>query len=897
MQPTKTEAIKGFLNKFAHPDLAALYNYNMETQCNVAKGEGSRVDSTYKGKASVSWTDGLETWKPFRIPFNAGGEASYTDSPMSFNLEKHVEGIGMTGWDWTNKLSRWVAFDFDSLVGHSDKHTRNCTDEELSKITELVSNVPWVTVRRSAGGNGLHLYVFVEPTGTENHHEHAALARSIIGMLSGTVGFDFSAKVDVVGGNMWVWHRKALGTGGLALVKAGTELCKIPLNWKDHIPVIKRNRHKTLPSKIETKETEDLFETLTSQRQIIELDIEHRNLLEYLQKAGAYYWWDGDRNMLVAHTYELKLAAEALNFKGEFKTLATGAERGTDINCFGFPIKSGGWVVRRFTPGVQEESTWSQDKQGWTRCYLNKPLDVDTAAKSSGGIEEPTGFYFEKGAQVVETIKALGGEITLPDWALVGEARIKESDGRVLVEIPKSPSGKELQGWAPTGKKLRKYFEIGKQEASEPEITEGDDIVRHVITESRIDAGWLMAINSAWIDEPPANVKLALKSRGNKGGEADLIMGSAVMNPWTLVNRPFKEEYPGGRIWNRQTAQLRYTPTMDRDELIYPTWTKMLTHLGTGLDYSVQKHPWCREHGLLNGADWLKCWIASLFQFPNQPLPYLFFFGDQNVGKSTMQEALELLITDGGVVRANSALTDNFNGELANAVVCVVEELDLSNPRNKSVAYNRIKDWTVGRTIQIHQKHKTPFMIPNCTKWIQIANDRRYCPIFPGDTRITMIEVNKIPAEQLVPKNEFLGLLVSEAPDFLAMILRMELPKTNDRFNIPVIETEEKLQAARANRTPIQEFFDDFVFNCPGERETIERLCDAFRSWCDGNGIVETLSLQEFSKEVASSTNCKIGTALNNTRYVINRSLTFQKSDKVLMNLVDGLIYRNGVRY
>lgn len=897
MQPTKTQAIKGFLNKYAKPDLAELYSYNMEVQCNVAKGDGTRVDKNYKGKTSVTWTDGLETWKPFRIPFNAGGEASYEDSPMSFNLEKHVEGIGMTGWDWVNKTSRWVAFDFDSLVGHSDRHTRNCTDEELSKIRELVMSVPWVTVRRSAGGNGLHLYVFVEPTTTVNHNEHAALARSIIGMLSGTVGFDFSAKVDVVGGNMWVWHRKSLESGGLSLIKAGTELCRIPFNWKDHIPVVKRDRFKTLPSKIENRKEEELFELLCSQRQIVDLDAQHKNLLEYLQKNGAYCWWDADRNMLVAHTYELGLAHEALKLKGDFRTLATGSERGIDINCFAYPIKDGGWVVRRFTPGVQEESTWSQDKSGWTKCYLNKPLDVDTAAKSTGGIEEPNGYYFDKGKAVVEAVKALGGEIDLPDWALYNEARLKEDNGRILVEIPKSPTGKELPGWAPSGKRLRRYFTIGPQEQSEPELTDSDDTIRHVITDTRVDAGWLMRINNSWVEEPPANVKLALKSKGNKAIEADLIMGSSVMNPWTLVNRPFEEEYPGGRIWNYRTAQLRFKPTLDRDELIYPTWTKMLNHVGRGLDYAISQHAWCKEHGIISGADWLKCWIASLFQSPRLPLPYLFFFGDQNVGKSTLQESLELLITDGGVVRANSALTDSFNGELLNAVVCVIEELDLSNPKNKSLAYNRIKDWTVGRTIQIHQKHKTPIMIPNCTKWIQIANDRRYCPIFPGDTRITMIEVYKINPEDIIPKSEFMSLLTEEAPDFLASILQMEIPKTNDRFNIPVIDTEEKLQAARVNRTPVQEYFEDVLHTCPGEREQVERLFSCFSDWCNENGVESPLSLSEFVKEVSSATDSKVGLSANGGRYVINKSLMYRVSDKPPLTIVNGHIFRDGRPY
>ena len=56
--------------------------------------------------------------------------------------------------------------------------------------------IPWVTVRKSTGGNGIHLYVFLPDVPTANHTEHAALARAVLGQMSALVGFDFKAKVD-----------------------------------------------------------------------------------------------------------------------------------------------------------------------------------------------------------------------------------------------------------------------------------------------------------------------------------------------------------------------------------------------------------------------------------------------------------------------------------------------------------------------------------------------------------------------------------------------------------------------------------------------------------------------------------------------------------------------------
>jgi len=85
----------------------------------------------------------------------------------------------MTGWDWQKRCSRFVAFDFDSLVSHAKGI--GLSDDALEKIKEAASSLPYVEVRRSTGGSGLHLYVYLDGIPTQNHTEHAALARCILG--------------------------------------------------------------------------------------------------------------------------------------------------------------------------------------------------------------------------------------------------------------------------------------------------------------------------------------------------------------------------------------------------------------------------------------------------------------------------------------------------------------------------------------------------------------------------------------------------------------------------------------------------------------------------------------------------------------------------------------------
>ncbi len=243
---------------------------------------------------------------------------------------------------------------------------------------------------------------------------------------------------------------------------------------------------------------------------------------------------------------------------------------------------------------------------------------------------------------------------------------------------------------------------------------------------------------------------MAINITASAAKEVKNIMGTSILRPWKVVNKPFQPEYTGDREWNRNAAQFRYPPSQEGSELYYPNWTKILDHCGAGLDTAIAENGWAKANGILTGAEYLKIWIASLFQKPLEPLPYLFFYSfSENTGKSTFHEAVSLLLTK-GYKRADAALISQsgFNAELEGAIVCVVEETDL---RINKAAYSRIKDWVTGRTISIRAMYQSPVDVPNYTHWIQCTNDATYCPIFPGDTRIVVLEVPKL--EEDIPKS------------------------------------------------------------------------------------------------------------------------------------------------
>src|SRR5260221_1882233 len=101
-------------------------------------------------------------------------------------------------------------------------------------------------------------------------------------------------------------------------------------------------------------------------------------------------------------------------------------------------------------------------------------------------------------------------------------------------------------------------------------------------------------------------------------------------------------------------------------------------HLGNGLNESLLNNEWAKINNIIKGSQYLKLWLASVLQKPEEHLPYLFLYGPEDSGKSTLQEAISLLISN-GVQRADQALISqgSFNAEIEFAVVCAVEETDL----------------------------------------------------------------------------------------------------------------------------------------------------------------------------------------------------------------------------
>lgn len=349
---------------------------DLELQVSVSPVGGEPVE----GKKST-FTDGVNEWFSFRIPKATAKGMLWDDFTLRFNLAKHVESIGASGWDWKSNVARWVGFDFDSSTSHA---TSGIDDAQLTTIVSALSKLPYVEIRKSTSGSGLHAYVFLDAP-CHSRKQLGEYGRRVLAQMSDDCGLDLSKDIDKVGQNMWIASRRAtIENGGLSLIKPATETFELPASC---IP-----REPQPTSTVEVKD-DGIYSQLTRAFRQVPLDEQHIRVRDRLTELGCAEW-DNDKHMLRTHTRLLKQVHGELNLSGPFETLSPG----TDLkksNCWGVPLDNGAWRFCLF--GGKEADTWTHTPTSvW--CFYNygdderidfvgKTFSVTAANKLATGTE------------------------------------------------------------------------------------------------------------------------------------------------------------------------------------------------------------------------------------------------------------------------------------------------------------------------------------------------------------------------------------------------------------------------------------------------------------------------------------------------------------------------------
>jgi hypothetical protein len=851
MQQLQTETIAKFLEtldvNFAK-DLTCRYNHDMEVQVNVDDSLGNLVHGGSNVWERVDSHFGTFRYWHIRIPKNAKGHVSekfptgepfYEDKPLMYPLHVVAQEIGMTGWDWASRRSLWVGFDFDSIAGHAPGV--GLSDDQLEEIRQILMGIPWVQVRRSTGGKGMHVYAYFDPDNapvTENHTLHGAAARAVLGLMAREVGFDFHPHVDCYGGNMWVWSRRITPANkGLELIKNHEDYIPyLPENWKDNVDVIKGSRTKV---RVEGVSDHEAFDATTSAIKRIELSNVHKQVEDRIANMGYTIVWNPDHFCWSTHTksFEELMLDHPEDYNGIYETLSEGTDKGKP-NCFVFPLPQDAFRVVRFSRGTREAECWNQEGD-WTWIYFNRAASLRAASSYFGGVEDPDNgnWIFTDVRHLRKAIESLGGHLPLesswesmftgPDEKRAYALRANKK-GDIIAEITAKKDEKPPKGWILKKGKFLKRLNIRAEETRSRTDEEYDNACRALVGPSGDLAGWVICDSrTEWVGLDKGNARSVLKAKGEQ--DPEVLMGHLAMNSWKLVNVPFQPEYPGNREWNREAAQFRYEPG---ERGPHPHWDLILKHCGQHLDEPISEDKWCLDNGIMNGRDYLLKWVASLFRHPYDSLPYLFFYGPQNSGKTSFHEAVSTLITTGSI-DAGEALKSQagFNGELATAILCVVEETNLSAHKQ---AYNRLKAWVTGTMIRIRPMYQPVYMQRNTTHWVQCSNSVEEIPSFPGDTRIVMCWVPR--PEREIPKEQLHQALRAEAPQFMRTLLDTQLPSAPGRLRLPAIETATKREAEQSNQDALARFLDTCHY-VDGASTPFKDFYSAFRKTLQPNEV------------------------------------------------------------
>jgi len=832
------------------------------------------------------WTDGHDTWCNHRWPRNAGTDPNYSDRTLTFSPGTCLKRFGSTWWNFRTKRSVAVALDID-LEGTHAESTTTVTPAKLAELQNKLRVLPYITMVRSSSGGGIHIYAFFDEDNqpvAANHNEHAQTAKSLVAKISDDLKYNLRQHMDAVGVIFWLWSCDSPeGHEGYDLIKEQTESLKasdlVPYKDADLVGPndnIKLSGYSEDGQRVVNEEQGGGYK-------VHEIEPEHAEFLKELEDMGFSFIWQPSHNMAHTHTVAIKnlyekRAKEGRPLRGMFTTVSAGSDK-SKPNCYITPRPDGVFQCKRFGTSTAETPIWNT-RDGDTWCYINQETPVLQVMKKFAKTYEPKKMVFE--ADDLElAMKTFGKTLGESINSILVPITVSVSNDGIMTAFFEGDGNYE--GWKPNKKGFSRQLPVVHKKIvfTKSLLEEADAFVRHVVTPDFEPFGWSLKSGDHWVmynsyDPVACVVKKVF------GKDSESIRAEMTQNPWILHHLPFGKEYPGGRLWNRHSPQLAIEPASEPGP--HPHWDMIMDHLGKSLDSTIENASWCQEWGIHTGADYLRYWLSALIQDPLEQLPYLFFYGPQNAGKSIFHESISTLFTC-GVTSIGNALSSNagYNAEIANAVIGFVEEKDLSGDGNS--AYSRIKEWVMAKTMSIHKKGHTPYDQPNTLHIVQMANRARSVSMEDGDTRITAILVNILTKE--VPKKVMFEALAKEAPFFLRTILTINIPQSHTRLRIPMIATQHKKDLERMNQTPFEAFCEDVLYPRSGHLVKVSDFYSRYQTYCtEKNSEAERKShvLQMLRNRTDKYL---VGIGTGKQIYIANMSLSSDAKSKKLLCLND----------
>lgn len=711
---------------------------------------------------------------------------------------------GTAFWEWPEKKQHTVGIDIDT----DDKHAAGLGTSAFAAALEAARLVSWLEIRLSSGGKGLHLFPkFSEPVDVASRAEASALARAVLALASREANFDFKAAKDCAGSNFWIYKADA-ASNAYEVIKAATtalDIADLPPGWREAKEARKR-KIEFAPSTV----------ALSAEHLEIEKQLQSLNYsLIYMPEFGCYH----------VHTHALQVAHEKFAYRGHFATASDGTDPGHP-NAYMFPLPDGAFLVKRFG-NAQEHASWFSGPNG-KYALLNVDAPFDLAAQNFALNKTTKGYAFSRD-KLVTMLKAVGVTLPIPELFTERTLFLKTVKADCQISVEKQESDPTVENWTPTGKTWQRSFPIPSvSNAFRYAETVGVSNIVRAITTDKESAQWCINTDGEWIGTKASEVAYVLASHLVKPA---MVMGMMREEPYHLVFEPYQEEYMPGRRWNREAPQLACQPADEAGNT--PTWDAVFNHIGGGLDEDIANDETCRRLGIISGAQYLKLWTKLLIERPQQRTPYLFLTSRQNnTGKTSLGASICHLI-DPGVAEINEeALVDKFTGELEGKVLCLIEELDLRDRRNK--AYATLKRVLTSKTLTIRKMRTDAYNVPNYTHYIHTANDATFVPCETEDMRIVMVSVS--PITEFIESLVFEEGIKREAPSMLRKLIDMPLPEPCGRFYLPVVQTSLK-------ESVLSGLYDDEVSEA---EEGVKKFASKFLTASKSECVQTSLLLQKY---------------------------------------------------
>lgn len=240
-------------------------------------------------------------------------------------------------------------------------------------------------------------------------------------------------------------------------------------------------------------------------------------------------------------------------------------------------------------------------------------------------------------------------------------------------------------------------------------------------------------------------------------------------------------------------------------------------------------------------ANFVKMWIAQMFQYPENKSIHLIFIGLEGSGKGTFTRFFETIM--GGAHRCwestdpQEDIFGKFNDMMKKAFLVILNEADKSGTYN---ANNKMKALITEPTINIRPKGKTSFTMKSCHRFMSFSNNpdpntklkRRDLTFRMSDDKINNVayfnEGNKYAKDLDVAKAIY--------DYFMSYPTKPNIVESD----IPKGEYDEMLKDAQ--KEPIMEFIEELIYvNNDIKHYSTENLYENYIEYCKRNYVPFTM--------------------------------------------------------